>query len=67
MTVAYGPSGLFGSRVRSKYIEHKTYIDRRSNFRSKPTPIHGPIHKSDLNDSFLIIHFSWLPQTVAKS
>ena len=45
MTAAYGSSGPFGSRVRSKYIGHNTYTGRRSNLRSKPTPIHGPVHK----------------------
>ena len=49
MTSAYGPSGSFGSRLRSKDIGHNTYRGRRSNFCSKPTPIHGPVHKSDLN------------------
>ena len=51
MISAYGSSGPFGSRVRSKYIGHKTYTGRRSNFCSKPTPIHGPVHKYDLNYS----------------
>ena len=49
MTSAYGSSWSFGSKVRSKSIGHKTYIGRRSNFSSKPTPIHGPVHKYDLN------------------
>ena len=49
MTSEYGLSGSFGSRVRSKYIGHITYTGRRINFRLKPTPIHGPIHKYDLN------------------
>ena len=40
MNYAYGSSGSFGSRVRSKYIRHYPYTGRRSNFRSKPTPIH---------------------------
>ena len=35
VNAAYGSSGLFGSRVRSKYIEHKTSNGRRINFRSK--------------------------------
>ena len=48
----YGSSGSFGSRVRSKYIWHKKYICRRSNFHSKTTPIHGTVHKSDLNFSY---------------
>ena len=32
MNAAYGSSGSFGSRVRSKYIGHNTYTGRRSNF-----------------------------------
>ena len=32
MTAEYGSPGSFGSRVRSKYIGHNTYTDRRSNF-----------------------------------
>ena len=51
ITSAYGSSGLFGSRVRSKFIGHNTYTGRRSNVFSKPTPIHGPVQKSDLNYS----------------
>ena len=47
MTPAYGLSGSFGSRVSSKSIGHTTYTVRRSNFRSKPTPINGPVHKSE--------------------
>ena len=43
---AYGSSGLFGSRVRSKSIGHSTYTGRGINFRSKPTSIYGPVHKS---------------------
>ena len=51
MIFAYSSSGLFGSIVRSKYIEHNTYTGRRSNLLSNPTPIHGPVQKSDLNYS----------------
>ena len=65
-TAAYGSSGSFGSRVRSTYIGHNTYSGRRSNFRSKPTPIHGPVHKYDLGYSYSISYFSRLPQAVAK-
>ena len=57
MISVYGLSGSFGSRVRSKSIEHKIYTVRRNNFRSKPTPINEPFHKSDLNFSYPIIHF----------
>ena len=52
MSSAYGSSGSFGSRVSSKYIGHNTYTGKRSNFCSKPTPIHGPVHKYDLNYSY---------------
>ena len=44
-----GLSGPFGSRVRSRYIENNTYTGIRGNLRSKPTTIHGPDQKSDLN------------------
>ena len=66
MNSAYGSSRSFGSKQRSKYIGHDTYTGRRNNFRSKPTPIHGPIQKSDLNYSYSRSHFSRLPQAVAK-
>ena len=66
MTAAYGSSGSFGSRVRSKYIGHTTYTGRRSNFCSKPVPIHGPVYKSNFIYSYSRSHFSWLPQAVAK-
>ena len=39
MNAGYGSSISFGSIVRSKYIVHNTYTGRRSNFRSKTTPI----------------------------
>ena len=45
MTAAYGLSGSFGSIIRSKSIGHNTCIGIRSNLCSKPTPIHGPVHK----------------------
>ena len=67
MTSENGSSGLFVSRVRSKYIWHNAYIGRRSNFRSKPAPIHGPVQKSYLNYSYSRSHFSRLPQAVAKN
>ena len=65
MNAAYGSSGSSGSRVRSKYIGYNTYTGRRSNFCSNPTPIHGPVHKYDLNYSYSRSHFSRLPQSVA--
>ena len=66
MTSAYGSSGLFGSRIRSKSIGNNIYIDRRSNFRSKTTSIHGPVHKSDFNYSYSRSHFSRLPKELAN-
>ena len=62
----YGSSGSFESRVRSKYIVLNTYKGRRSNVNSEPTPIHGPVHKYDLNHSYSRSHFIRLPQAVAK-
>ena len=49
MNHEYGSSGSFGSRVRSKSIEHNTYIYRRSNICSKPTPVHELVHNYYLN------------------
>ena len=66
MNNAYGSSGSFGSRVSFKYIGHNIYIGRRINSHSKPTPIHGPVHKSDLNFSYSRSHFSRLKQSVYK-
>ena len=66
MTAVYGSSGSFVSRVRQKYIGHSKHTDRRSNFRSKTTPTHGPVHKSDFNYSYSIRHFIWLPKSAAK-
>ena len=51
MNAAYCSSGSFGSRVRSESIGKNKYTGRRINFRSNPTPIHGPVQKSDLNYS----------------
>ena len=58
--------GCGSSRVRYKYIGCNIYTAKRSNLRSKPTPIHGPVHKYYLNDSYSISHFSRLPQAVTK-
>ena len=58
--------GSFGSRVRSKSIGNNTYTGRRNNFRLKPTPIHGTVHKYDFNYSYLRSHFICLTQAVAK-
>ena len=49
MISAYISSGSFGCRVMYKSIVNNTYTGRRINFRSKPTPINGPVHKSELN------------------
>ena len=66
MNAVYGSSGSFGSRVRYTSIGHYTYTGRRSNFRSKSTPVHGPVHKFDLNHLYSRSHFSRLPQDVDK-
>ena len=66
MNAAYGSSGSVVSRERSKSIVHNTYTGIIISLRSKPTPEHGPVHKSDLNYSYLISHFSLLPQVVDK-
>ena len=58
MNDAYVSSGSFGSRVRSKSIGHNKYTGKRSNFHSKTTPMHGPVHKYYLNFLYSIIHFS---------
>ena len=63
---AYCLSGSFGSIVRLKSIGNDTYTGRRSNFCSKPTPIHVLVHKYNLNCSYSRSHFSRLPQAVAK-
>ena len=64
MNYAYGSSGSFGSRFRSKCICMNTYTGIMSNFRSKSTPIHGPVNKYEF--SYSRSHFSWLPQAVHK-
>ena len=51
MNYAFGSSGSFGSRVRSKFVVNNTYTGRRRNYHSKPTQIHGPVNKSELNFS----------------
>ena len=67
MSAAYGSSGSFGLRVRPKYNGHNTYTCRRSNLYSELKLIHGTVHKSDLNYSYLRSHFSRLPQAVDKN
>ena len=67
MTSTYGSSGSFGSRVMSKSIGHNVYTGKRSNLRSKPTPIHVPGNKLYLNYSYSRSHFGRLPQAVAKN
>ena len=48
MNDAPGSSQYYVSIVISKYIGHNMYTDRRINFCSKITPIHGPGNKSEL-------------------
>ena len=66
MNAWFCSSGSFGSRFRYRCIFNNTYTVIRVKFISKPTSIHGPVHKSELNFSYSIIHFSRLPQTVYK-
>ena len=66
MVSSYGLSGSFGSRLRSKYIGHNTYTGRISHLCSKPTPLNGPVHKSNYNYSYPRSHLSRLPQAVSK-
>ena len=66
MNAANRSLGSFGSRVRSKNIGQNTYKGRRSDFHSKPKPIHGPVHKYYLDFSQFRSHFSHLPQAVPK-
>ena len=66
MAGAFVSYGYFGSRVRSKFIGHNKYTGKRRNLRSKPTPIHGPVHKSESDISYSRIHFSRLPQAGSK-
>ena len=66
MNSAYGSSVSFGSKVRSKYIVHNKFTGRIINLSSKPTPVHGPVHKSDLNYSYSRSKFSRLTQAVSK-
>ena len=42
------------------------YTDIIINFRSKPTPINGPVNKSELKISYSKSHFSRLPQAFYK-
>ena len=53
--------------VRSKSIGHNTYTCRRSNSRSKLTPIHGPFQKSVFNYSYSRSHLRRLAQSVKKN
>ena len=45
---------------------HNMYTGRSINFRSKPTPIHVPVHKSELKFSYPRRKFSQLPQAVPR-
>ena len=66
MNTEFGSSGSFGSRIRSRCIYHNNHTGRRRNFHSKPTPIHGPVHKSELEMSYSRRLLSWLPQEFSK-
>ena len=49
MNYVYGSSGSFGSIVLLNYIGHDTYTGRRIPLHSKPTPVHIPVHKPELD------------------
>ena len=66
MNAAYSSSRSFGSRLWSKSIWYNTHTSRRNNFCWKTTPVHGPVHKYDLNSSYFRSHFSRIPKPVAK-
>ena len=66
MNDAFGSSGSFGWIVRSKCIGNNTFTGRRRKYRSKPTPIHGPVNKSELVFLYSRSHFSGLPQAFLK-
>ena len=66
MNAAFGSLGSFRSRFRSKCIGHNNYIDINIKYHSKPTPIHVPVHKSELIFLYSIRKFSWLPRAVSK-
>ena len=53
--------------MRSKSVGHNTYTCTKIDLRSKPTPIHGPVHTSDFNYLYSRSHLSRLPQAVAKT
>ena len=59
--------GVYVQRSNSKIWNYRNKnTGRRRNFRSKPLPIHVPVHKSELNFSYSRRHFSWLSQAVSK-
>ena len=63
---SFGSSGTFGSNFRSTCIDHNTYTGRSKNLHSKPTLIHGRVHKSGFNCLYTRIHFIFLPHSVSK-
>ena len=67
MTSTYGLSGSFVLGVSFKSIGNDKFTIRRSYFRSKLSPVHRTVHKSYLNYSHSISHFSMLPKAVAKN
>ena len=66
MNSAYGPLGSFRTIFGQKYIGHNTYKGIRSDFCSKPTPIHGLVNRSEFYYSSSRSHFSWLSQELSK-
>ena len=66
MTSGYGSLVSFVSRVRSKSIVHNIYTGKIINFHSKPTPVHVPVHKYRLDNSYSRSLFIRLQQAVSK-
>ena len=46
MNDSFCSSGYFESIIMSNFIINNIYKDKSINMRSKPTPIHGTVHKS---------------------
>ena len=66
MNAAYGSSGYFGSRLRSKCIGHNNYMGKMEYLHSEIAPLHRPVHKPELIFPYYRRHFSRLPKVVYK-
>ena len=62
MNAVFSLSGSFGSIYRSQFSGNNNYTGIESNLCSKPTPLHVPVHKSELKISYSSGHFSLLSQ-----